>query len=255
MPKLDDTGVPVVDAFYFAFFAYNAGPSCVTGCPRSSPCSCPHLPASSNWCTFNPACPCRLLDRSSLSFGNHVGDWEHTMVRFVDGTPTTIYLSQHGSGSAFTSAAMPAAEGGSTARPLVYPALGSHAMYPSAGTHVYEDLLADRTDAGSLWDPTLNFRAYLFDASAGTFTAAARVDASTTASDTSTSTGAEFPLQQAFQSEGVEWLTFTGYWGDERLSQSDPRQLCLFGQCRYTEGPHGERLRQVGMTLRHECAR
>ena len=177
------------------------------------------------------------------------------MVRFVDGTPTTIYLSQHGSGSAFTSGAMPAAEGGSTARPLVYPALGSHAMYPSAGTHVYEDLLADRTDAGSLWDPTLNFRAYLFDASAGTFTAAARVDASTTASDTSTSTGAESPLQQAFQSEGVEWLTFTGYWGDERLSQSDPRQLCLFGQCRYTEGPHGERLRQVGMTLRHECAR
>ena len=29
------------------------------------------------------------------TFGNHVGDWEHTEMRFQNGRPTDMYLSVH----------------------------------------------------------------------------------------------------------------------------------------------------------------
>jgi hypothetical protein len=34
--------------------------------------------------------------------GNHIGDWEHTMIRFYYGVPQTVWLSQHAGGQAFT---------------------------------------------------------------------------------------------------------------------------------------------------------
>lgn len=64
------------------------------------------------------------------SFGNHVGDWEHTMIRFQDGTPQAIYLSQHDSGIAYTWDAIIKNEQG---RPSVYIALGDHACYAVVG--------------------------------------------------------------------------------------------------------------------------
>lgn len=60
MVIVNDHGAGVVDAFYMYFYAFNLG-NTVFG----------------------------------QTLGNHVGDWEHTMIRFRDGTPTAMWFSQH----------------------------------------------------------------------------------------------------------------------------------------------------------------
>ena len=57
---VNDHGGGVVDAFYMYFYAFNLGNTV-----------------------------------SGQTLGNHVGDWEHTMIRFRDGTPTAMWFSQH----------------------------------------------------------------------------------------------------------------------------------------------------------------
>lgn len=57
---VNDHGAGVVDAFYMYFYAFNLGNTV-----------------------------------SGQTLGNHVGDWEHTMIRFRDGTPTAMWFSQH----------------------------------------------------------------------------------------------------------------------------------------------------------------
>lgn len=56
----------VVDAFWFFFYSYNLGNA-----------------------VFN------------VRFGNHVGDWEHTVVRFQHGEPKAIFFSEHSFGEAY----------------------------------------------------------------------------------------------------------------------------------------------------------
>lgn len=56
----------VVDAFFFFFYSYNLGNK-----------------------VFN------------VRFGNHVGDWEHTVVRFQHGKPKAIFFSEHSFGEAY----------------------------------------------------------------------------------------------------------------------------------------------------------
>lgn len=185
-------------------------------------------PLASGWTRLTYA-TCSILDQS---FGNHVGDWEHIMIRFQDGSPQAMYLSQHDSGEAFAYSAM-SVKGN---RPIAYIAGGDHAMYASAGEHFYDSLLMDRTDAGLYWDMTQNFRAYIFDSSTGLFSL-----------PTSTNVALASNLGQAEQpTEGVDWLTYTGYWGDEQYPESDSRQLCVFGHCRYTSGPNGPYLKNLG---------
>ena len=46
-----------------------------------------------------------------IQFGDHVGDWEHSMVRFVNGVPQNIYLSAHDGGAAYTYNALPSQDG------------------------------------------------------------------------------------------------------------------------------------------------
>ena len=60
-----------------------------------------------------------------LRFGNHVGDWEHTMVRFIDGVPDTVYYSEHSSGAAYKYSAVEKVGD----RPVSYTAVGTHANY------------------------------------------------------------------------------------------------------------------------------
>jgi hypothetical protein len=57
----------VVDAFWFFFYSYNLGNSVFT-----------------------------------FRFGNHVGDWEHSVVRFYNGVPKVMFCSEHEGGKGFT---------------------------------------------------------------------------------------------------------------------------------------------------------
>jgi len=197
-----DKGDIGVDCFYFYFYSYNHGPS-VFGTP----------------------------------YGNHVGDWEHTMVRFVDGVPEYLYLSAHGAGFAFNYTIVPTTDG----RPNVYIAVGSHANYGTAGDQeLYDipfDILHDTTDAGPFWDVTLNYRGYWFDNSTQTFTSAGGKDVGGTEQE----------------SETVDWLYWTGAWGDEQYPSSDSRQDCIgipdiLEECEYVSGPTGPLKKNLGRT-------
>ena len=60
-------GKGIVDAFWFFFYSYNLGNK-----------------------VFN------------IRWGNHVGDWEHTVVRFQHGEPKIVFLSEHNFGEAYS---------------------------------------------------------------------------------------------------------------------------------------------------------
>ncbi|KAK7887581.1 Vacuolar protein sorting-associated protein 62 [Exophiala xenobiotica] len=186
-----------LDAFYFYFYAYNQG----------------------NWVLGSPA----------LEFGDHVGDWEHTMVRFVSGAPTAVYYSQHSGGEAFTYAATE--KGPDGVRPVAYVANGTHANYATAGPHDHTipnlnteaGPLTDHTDKGPFWDPLLSAYLYSYDNSTGVFAAYNGVDP----------TG---------------WLNFAGRWGDNELPDSTPGQMDVFGEKKYVAGPTGPRDKSLGRT-------
>ena len=61
-----------------------------------------------------------------VRFGNHVGDWEHTMVRFVNGAPDIVYYSEHSGGAAYEYSAVEKIGD----RPVSYTGIGTHANYP-----------------------------------------------------------------------------------------------------------------------------
>ena len=62
-----DKGKGVVDAFWFYFYSFNLGNSVL-----------------------------------NVRFGNHVGDWEHCMVRFYKGEPKGLFFSAHTAGEAYS---------------------------------------------------------------------------------------------------------------------------------------------------------
>ena len=102
------------------------------------------LPSSSN----------RLVMAQSFAdirFGNHVGDWEHTMVRFINGSPDSVYFSAHAGGAAYKYSAVEKNGG----RPVTYIAIGTHANYPvrsstSLNSRDPVSLLASRLRATSI---------------------------------------------------------------------------------------------------------
>ncbi|KAE9378257.1 hypothetical protein N431DRAFT_541778 [Stipitochalara longipes BDJ] len=164
---VNDHGNGLVDAYYMYFYAFNLGDN-IYG---------------------------QLL-------GNHVGDWEHSMVRFQNGTPISVWLSQHEYGQAFTYKAL-SKKG---VRPIIYSANGGHPNYAVPGLHsrnVSIIVVNDTTSAGPLWDPTLS--AYFY-----TYTPSSTENGTFVASNSSTPVG---------------WLHFEGRWGDEQYLDSDPRQV------------------------------
>ena len=53
------------------------------------------------------------------------------MIRFSNGTPESVWLSEHAGGSAFTYAAMEKYKGG--VRPIIYMGNGTHANWAITG--------------------------------------------------------------------------------------------------------------------------
>lgn len=168
----------VTDVFYFYFYSYNHGTEVL-----------------------------------GTEVDNHIGDWEHSMIRFntSTGEPLYIYMSAHTGGYAYTWDAIDKLDD----RPIVYSATGTHANYATSGSHdIYWyllNLVTDTTDAGYLWDVSQNYRGFWFDDSTDVFTSAGGAGTGATEQET----------------EGVDWLYWLGHWGDEEYPTSDSRQDCI----------------------------
>jgi hypothetical protein len=204
-----DKGSGIVDAFWFFFYSYNLGQTVF-----------------------------------SIRFGNHVGDWEHCMVRFEHGVPRGVFFSEHEGGQAY---AFEAVEKRGE-RPVIYSAVGSHAMYALPGNHAYVlpfKLLKDVTDKGPLWDPALNNYAYHYD-----YTKEEDHDPEAKHEPLSLIPAASNPHAP------TSWFHYRGRWGDEVYSLADPRQWRLFGQYHYVTGPNGPRFKTLNrgkMCQRQNC--
>ncbi|CAO2652224.1 Nn.00g005070.m01.CDS01 [Neocucurbitaria sp. VM-36] len=180
-------GDGVVDAFWFFFYSYNLGNT-----------------------VFN------------VRFGNHVGDWEHTVVRFKDGEPKAVFFSEHSFGEAYTWEAIEK----SGKRPIGFSATGTHAMYATAGVHPYVlpgGILHDVTDRGPLWDPVQNMYSFTYYHQNDTLLSS-----------------------NLHPTAPVSWFYFAGHWGDKFYPLSDPRQYRFLGQYHYVNGPLGPRFKNLG---------
>ncbi|OBT88770.1 hypothetical protein VE02_02409 [Pseudogymnoascus sp. 03VT05] len=180
----------VVDVFYTYFYSFNLGPMVL-----------------------------------GQRLGNHIGDWEHNMIRFRDGVPEAIWFSQHGGGQAFAYGAVEKIG----KRPLGYAARGTHANYARGGRHdlvlpgahlPFDLLLTDHTSNGTLWDPSLNAFWYTYDAVTEEFTGATNIGSSE-------------------HGNPVGAMEFRGRWGDKQYPDRDGRQSWWWGWRRWVDGPRG----------------
>ncbi|GAP89577.2 putative mfs sugar transporter protein [Rosellinia necatrix] len=192
---LVDKGSDVVDAFWFFFYAYNLGQTVL-----------------------------------GTRYGNHVGDWEHAMIRFESGVPRAMYFSEHEGGQAYAwQAVEKRGNATQTQRPVIYSAVGSHAMYAMPGNHPYVlpfQMLKDVTDHGPLWDPSKNYRSYWYNYSAPE--------------------GEGLDPTRENPDAPIGWFHFNGRWGDKLYGLDDKRQWRLFGQYHYVTGPQGPKFKNLG---------
>ncbi|CAI5759150.1 unnamed protein product [Candida verbasci] len=185
-----DKGNGWVDAFWFYFYSFNLGPFVMGQGP----------------------------------YGNHVGDWEHSLVRYYKGEPVIVWMSAHGGGGAFYYHNLEKYKLDSR-HPIIFSARGTHANYPSVGQHPHDlpyGILSDFTDRGPLWNPNQNYLGYTYD---GNFV---------------------YPIENTNvkhigrEIEYDNWLSFKGHWGDKQLPYNDPRQTySIVGGYKYINGPTG----------------
>ena len=171
-----------------------------------------------------------------IRFGNHVGDWEHSMVRFHRGEPKAIFTSRHSFGSSAYSYEAVEKMG---KRPILYAARGTHAMYVTAGIQAYKlpfNMLHDTTARGPLWDPILgSLKAYTYDLTSDTLRASL-----------------------LNPKEPTSWFYFRGRWGDRAYDLGDHRQYRFAGEYHYSSGPNGPKFKNLGRRTvceneKHEC--
>lgn len=200
-----DKGNGWVDAYWFFFYSFNLGPF-VMG--------------------FGP-------------FGNHIGDWEHCLVRFYKGEPVIIWMSAHGGGGAYFYDHMEKETLDSTGigigngeQPVIFSARGTHANYPSTGQHSHDlpySILSDFTDRGGLWNTALNYLAYTYTpADEKQFRGAEEMEL--------TLANGSHPFRE---SKYGKWLEYNGAWGDPKLDPEDPRQHWSPFEWKYIDGPTG----------------
>jgi hypothetical protein len=188
---VNDHGSGAVDAFYMYFYAYNQG-NTVLG----------------------------------QELGDHIGDWEHNMIRFKDGVPQHVWYSQHSFGEAFTYRATEKVG----KRPVSYSAKGSHANYAIPGKHDHtipglnlpDGLIVDHTSKGISWDPTLSSYFYNFHASDSSF--------------------------ESINNSPVAAMNYKGRWGDDQYPDNDKRQKDFFSFKKYVAGPTGPGDKQLNRT-------
>jgi len=187
-------GVPsnVTDVLYWMFYPYNNGKRVCIG--WMSPLGCVG---------------------GYSTFGNHVGDWEHMTLRFIDGRPAQVYMSQHSGGQLF--------DYGDKAvimddwRPEVFAALGSHGVYPDARRHTYEslpngDTLNDDTSYGTAWNTWDALEVFQVQPP-GSYTGS------------------------------LSWLNFTGRWGNPESGCGLAEEVS--GECVLNPGPASLMTRSV----------
>ncbi|KZW02093.1 hypothetical protein EXIGLDRAFT_760309 [Exidia glandulosa HHB12029] len=163
--KSKELGEGFVDVFYFYFYPYNYGAAVV-----------------------------------GIHFGNHIGDWEHTMIRFKHGEPQAIHLSAHSDGHAYKLTCLETIDN----RPVVYSASGSHANYPRAGVQKYSGVPGgpvDHTSRGFLWDPLKNYVSLSYSNSKCVFTPH---------TPWPEACASPFPTPD----DAVSILSFKGHWGN-----------------------------------------
>lgn len=195
-----DKGNGLVDAFWFFFYSFNLGPFVMGAGP----------------------------------YGNHLGDWEHCLVRFRNEQPELVWMSAHGGGSAYYFDVMEK-YGRDAKRPVLFAARGTHANYATAGQHSHDipyHMLSDFTDRGPQWDVKNNYLAYVYDG------------------------------YNIFPSNGTKplrelalggWLTYLERWGDQKLSPEDPRQKYHPFEWRMIDGPTGPLTKNL--EREHPCQR
>ena len=192
-----DKGNGWVDAFWFYFYSFNLGPFVMGQGP----------------------------------YGNHVGDWEHSLVRFYKGKPVIVWMSAHGGGGAFYYKNLEKWVMDER-HPIIFSARGTHANYPSVGQHPHDlpyDILSDFTDRGPLWNPERNYLGYTYD---GKHVFPAKTNSN--------------PKHVGREWEYGNWLAFKGHWGDQQLPKDDPRQShSLIGGFKYIDGPTGPLMKNL----------
>ncbi|KAI9363911.1 hypothetical protein DFJ73DRAFT_939141, partial [Zopfochytrium polystomum] len=142
--------------------------------------------------------------------GDHVGDWEHIVVRTVNGNAVSVDFSAHSSGSGLgTLSVADSRLAWSGSHPVGYTALGSHGIWPQTGSNTYKTIagiykLTDETGNGAQWETWNNVYAVDYLRGGGY-------------------TGAQ------------AWLNYNGHFGNP--GDTSCWFYSLVGECKFSEGP------------------